>query len=77
MPADENNGYIFLPSVKVSNHPVNLGKMVKKPDLSDKYRIKEILDEILTWLLTVSSQEEYKDQKRSGSLQLPQNTVVI
>ena len=62
----------FFKDIKLSVKP---GWKDKQLDLLGKYKIKEVPDKILSKLLRVLSQREYKGQKKSGPFQLLQNTV--
>ncbi len=76
LPADyENDRYIPLLPFKVIKSSSKHGQGDKKLDLPGKYKIKEVLGEVLTWLLKVSSQRKYKGQKKSDSLQPPRNMM--
>lgn len=69
----DNDQYILFSLVKISNFPIT----EEKQNLSDKYKIKKVLDQVLIWLLRVSSQRWYEAQKKSGSFWLLWNTLAI
>ena len=48
----------------------------KEPNPLGKYRIKEVLGEVLTKLLKVPSQKKYEEQKGLSPLEPLQNTMV-